>query len=157
MKKLIILCSLLVMVSLATKGQEIPPVQKGDGELKMVIPENKVLLYSQLSGDTMMSNENELIDLILHSKIICCKIDSGDEGKTKTVEVIFSDSTEFSGAYFESNTFENENEILFVTYTEFDSINSYEAIFSNKNKKLIFILSKILELSPLCCEEDRTD
>ena len=157
MKKLIIFCSLLA-ISLAAQTQEITPISKGSNEVK-IIQSTKVLLYSPESKKRILIDENILINLLSKSKCICAKIDTVEKGKfIKIVEVSFpTNLSKLTGAYFESNFFEDNKEILLVKYTEFDKEDSYMVIFNNTNIKLINLLSKMLKAAPLLCKEDHTD
>lgn len=157
MKKIIILCSLLVMVSLTTIGQEINISRPNNNEIN-VIQKNKVLLYSTENKKRMWIDEEILITLLSKSKIVCCKIDTIETGKfIKTIEVEFPNSSHFISAYFESNYFEDNKEILVVKYTEFDKEDSYMVVFNNTNKRLIILLNKMLKAAPLFCKEDNSD
>jgi hypothetical protein len=160
---MIIFCSLLVMGSLTAQSQEIPPIQKGNSEVRIPIENTKVRLYSQMSNDSMVVDETRLIYLILNSEVVWCRIDSTEEGKTKSIELSFpeneDDVDQFSGAYFQGDfSQENPKEII-LRFTEFDSIETYDAVFKEEeNKEIIQLLNKILELAKeIKGEEDNAD
>ncbi len=155
MKKIIIGCSLLVIISLATQAQEIPPVQ--NKEVRTPI-KSTVLLKSELNHDTLQIDEKYLINLLEKRANICCDFEVTDEGKIKKVAVIFTDDEDFSGAFFEGNISEEDTtKITYIRCLILDDGESYRAIFNNTNQEIALLLVKLLEQKLPKCKGEMHD
>ena len=93
--------------------------------------QNKIRATSTyFSEDTISVSISELNDLIYKSTLVCCKVDTLDDGAMmKTIEFVSKDTrSKFIGGYIESNTY-------FPNTTKKDSSDFFIKSFSKHHKK----------------------
>jgi hypothetical protein len=93
--------------------------------------QNKIKAASTYSSeDTISVLISELNDLIYNSMLVCCKVDTLDDGAMiKTIEFVSKDTRfKFIGGYIESNTY-------FPNTTKKNSLHFFIKLFSKHHKK----------------------